>query len=70
MKTCGIRLSLLFLLFAGLADAADVVPTEVQLPGTQQAEAFSTYVSGDNVYVAGYDSNGSKNVTKYWINGN
>ena len=57
MKTCGIQLSLLFLLFAGLADAADVVPTEVQLPGTQQAEAGALESPGkcDNCH-SGYNN--------------
>jgi len=37
--------------------------------GTNQADAFSIAVAGNDVYVAGYELNGSKRVAKYWKNG-
>jgi hypothetical protein len=37
--------------------------------GTQDAEVRSIYVSGNNVYVAGYEYNGTERVAKYWKNG-
>ena len=37
--------------------------------GTQNAEASSIYAVGNDVYVAGYESNGTKTVAKLWKNG-
>jgi len=37
--------------------------------GTQDAEGVSIFVSGSDVYVAGYELNGTKRVAKYWKNG-
>ncbi|WP_417867876.1 hypothetical protein [Xanthomarina gelatinilytica] len=37
--------------------------------GSNNADAKSVYVSGDDVYVVGYERNGSKNVAKLWKNG-
>lgn len=37
--------------------------------GTQDAEASSIYAVGNDVYVAGYESNGTKKVAKLWKNG-
>lgn len=37
--------------------------------GTQNAEAYSIYAFGSDVYVAGYESNGSKKIAKLWKNG-
>ncbi|MEO8235801.1 MAG: hypothetical protein ABI549_10345, partial [Flavobacterium sp.] len=37
--------------------------------GTQNATAYSVVVIGTDVYVAGYEENGTKKVAKYWKNG-
>ncbi len=37
--------------------------------GSNHAKANSVYVSGTDVYVAGYESNGTKSVAKVWKNG-
>ena len=37
--------------------------------GTNNAGAESVYVSGTDVYVAGYENNGTKDVAKVWKNG-
>src|SRR5690606_30472280 len=42
---------------------------EVQYSLTDNGEAFSVYVSGSDVYVAGYVDNGTKKVATLWKNG-
>jgi hypothetical protein len=37
--------------------------------GQQNASANSVYISGADVYVAGYESNGTKKVATIWKNG-
>ena len=37
--------------------------------GTQDAEASSIHAFGNDVYVAGYESNGTKRIAKFWKNG-
>jgi hypothetical protein len=36
--------------------------------GTKESAVNSVYVSGADVYVAGYENNGTKNVAKFWKN--
>jgi hypothetical protein len=38
--------------------------------GTHQANAGAVTLSGSDVYVVGYESNGTHNIAKYWKNGN
>lgn len=37
--------------------------------GTREANAFSVAISGTDVYVVGYESNGTRHVAKIWKNG-
>ncbi len=37
--------------------------------GTNDANVYSITVVGNDVYVAGFESNGTKNIAKYWKNG-
>jgi hypothetical protein len=36
---------------------------------TKNADAYAVYVNGNDVYVAGFENNGTKDVAKYWKNG-
>jgi hypothetical protein len=37
--------------------------------GRRDADAYSVFVSGNDIYVAGYEYNGVRTVAKLWING-
>ena len=44
------------------------VPTALT-NGANDARAYSVFVFGTDVYVAGYENNGTKDIAKIWKNG-